>query len=1011
MVKISHSELSQLECANLSDQSIFHLGIGKIICYHFFSGDCGDESLSAVSCEYSQTLIRFLWPAKVSRTLRHGASMTSEPLALLTALVLSSSSHATEVVPDALPPYELRFTLEYDRVPDIQTETTNVARLLNDDSFVLVAFTDAPDLDHFLVLRFPGIERTLPARMLFEIGYALCDALQLVSAEPDIGSRFFTEPPQTGTERSVESAEVVGPLCWVSTPAPQDMRWALKIAKIIQAWGAARGEGILVAQPDSGIAEHAELDQTMFEMGLARNVLDGDNDPTDPLRSGAANPGHGTGTASVLASRETGWITGTAPAAKIVPIRCLEDVKIFDTGPVAAAIAHAIASGCHVVSMSLGGIPSAALHRAVRSAEAHNLIIVAAAGNCVRTVVWPARYDEVIAVAGINAVDQIWKGSSRGSSVDIAAPAELVWRAERSKQTDPLTECAPGQGTSFAAAIVAGAAALWLSAHGRQAVLAEALSRGVSVQSLFRAGLKASARRPADWDEDFGAGILDAAALVALPLQSIPAKAQEAAIMRPTASRFLDEELWPEPADTEFDWPRYRAEIATIILSQRSLGAKPAELSSEAKWIPTQPSPSLRQAANSSTDGRLQKIGQRKGASVSRPPMFDVVASPRIPLLSVARGFGLEGRLVNQGMAPIRAALERGERLPKINDLHAFLSADERGLEIRDTVVSGAEEAVSQLAAGRELSAKARFGLEALVKLSGRPALRIRGGSVDINDPRAKEWKGRLTLYFTGGQVADRFSRIGRIDCDDQHIGTGFVIGNGLILTNRHVLQAFAAPIPRRNGPDRWVLTSDNVTIDFAEEPSSQTAASRFKIVDVVGSGPRDIDDMQVDFACADAAVLAAESINAEQEKLPGGLELDGDIRKVDRTKSLMVVGFPAQPASLPERPDGSFDTDVIKRLHELFGHDYGTKYLAAGEVMTAIGSHDGDKVPHVFGHDATTMVGNSGSAVIGAHDSQQVVGLHFGGHWLEENYAHAVARLRGASYLSDASIKWSGVA
>lgn len=932
----------------------------------------------------------------------------SDPLALLTEMIVATNRDAADKVRDALPPDELRYTLEYDRVPDIQAESAKVVSLLNDNSFVMIAFAEAPDLDRFLVLRFPGTERTVPARILFEIGYALCDALQLVSAEPDIGSRFFAEPPQTGTERAVESAEVIGPLCWVTTPAPQDTRWALKAANITQAWGASRGEGILVAQPDSGIAEHSELDRTMFEMGLARDVLNGDNDPTDPLRPGAANPGHGTGTASVLASREAGAISGAAPAAKIVPIRCLEDVKIFDTAPVAAAIAHAVASRCHVISMSLGGIPSAALHRAVQSAEAQNLIIVAAAGNCVRTVVWPARYDEVIAVAGTNSIDQTWKGSSRGSAIDIAAPAELVWRAERSKQADPLTTCAPGQGTSFATALVAGAAALWLSVHGRQTVIAEASSRGVTVQMLFRAALQASARRPADWDDDFGAGILDAAALVALPLKDFPARAQEAANPRRTTSRLLDEELWPALADAQFDWPRYRAEIATIILSQRSVGAKPAELSAEAKWTPTQPSPSLRLAANSSADGRLQRIGQRRNASISRPLMFDVAVAPRLPIMSVARGFGLEGRRVDQGISSIRAALERGERLPKLTELHAFLSSDARGLEIRDTVVSGAEEAVSQLAAGRELSAKARLGLEALVKLSGRPALRIRSGTIDIDDPRAKDWKGRLTLYFSGGQIADRFSRVGRIDCDDEHVGTGFVIGDGLILTNRHVLQAFAAPVPRRNGPNRWVLTSDNVTIDFAEEPSSLTVGSRFKVVGVVGSGPRDIDDMRVDFACADTAVLSVESTNAHQQMLPAALELDGDIRNVARKKPLIIVGYPAQPASLPERPDGSFDTDVIKRLYELFGHDYGTKYLAAGEVMTSIGAHDADRVPHVFGHDATTLVGNSGSAVIGAQGPQQVVGLHFGGHWLEENYAHAVASLRGANYLSDASVKWS---
>ena len=58
----------------------------------------------------------------------------------------------------------------------------------------------------------------------------------------------------------------------------------------------------------------------------------------------------------------------------------------------------------------------------MRRAVAADVIVLAAAGNCVRTVVWPARYVECIAVAGTNAADGMWRGSCRGSAVDISAP-------------------------------------------------------------------------------------------------------------------------------------------------------------------------------------------------------------------------------------------------------------------------------------------------------------------------------------------------------------------------------------------------------------------------------------------------------------------------------------------------------------------------------------------------------------------------------------------------------------
>ena len=437
-----------------------------------------------------------------------------DALALLKSL-LEPVKSAVEAK-QRLPPDELRFVLEYKYVPDRNEQRIRIAALLESDAFQLDPIAETDGLANFLVLRFPQIEPTLPQRILYEIGYELADELGLISAEPDIGAKVFADPEPARPDRTTESAEIIGTLCFVTAQPPVDRQWALKNTRIIEALESTRGAGIRIGQPDTGVAKHNELEAGMLNLALARDILDGDADPTDPLQSGTANPGHGTGTSSVAASRHTGLIAGAAPEAELVPIRCIKDVKIFNGAPVAAAIAHATQVGCHVISMSLGGIPSRAVHAAARAAVARDIIVVAAAGNCVRTVVWPARYDAVIAVAGNNVADRPWKGSSRGSAVDITAPAENVWRALRQAPSDSEAGIGAGQGTSFATALVAGAAALWLSHHGRRAAINEARQRGVSLQRLFRSALQASARTPAGWnDDDFGPGILDAAALLA----------------------------------------------------------------------------------------------------------------------------------------------------------------------------------------------------------------------------------------------------------------------------------------------------------------------------------------------------------------------------------------------------------------------------------------------------------------------------------------------------------------
>src|SRR4029079_9198382 len=121
---------------------------------------------------------------------------------------------------------------------------------------------------------------------------------------------------------------------------------------------------------------------------------------------------------------------------------------------VARAIDWAIQEGAHVVTMSLGGIPASALHRAIRRAVEADLVVLAAAGNCVGLVVWPARYDECIAVAATNAADEPWPGTCRGAAGYISAPGQNVSRAVVPPSGPSAADTvAQGQGTSFAVAL------------------------------------------------------------------------------------------------------------------------------------------------------------------------------------------------------------------------------------------------------------------------------------------------------------------------------------------------------------------------------------------------------------------------------------------------------------------------------------------------------------------------------------------------------------------------------
>ena len=140
---------------------------------------------------------------------------------------------------------------------------------------------------------------------------------------------------------------------------------------------------------------------------------------------------------AAVATNGPAFVSGAAPG-RVHMIRTDPDdasVVLSSMRGLCRAIAHATARGAHVISISLGGPwPSATLRRAVEDAVSAGVIVLAAAGNHVRFVVFPAALEEVIAVAASTIRDEPWSGSSRGDAVDITAPGASVWRA-RSRAT------------------------------------------------------------------------------------------------------------------------------------------------------------------------------------------------------------------------------------------------------------------------------------------------------------------------------------------------------------------------------------------------------------------------------------------------------------------------------------------------------------------------------------------------------------------------------------------------
>ena len=282
------------------------------------------------------------------------------------------------------------------------------------------------------------------------------------------------------------------------------------------------------------------------------------------------------------------------------------------------------------------------------------------------------------------------------------------------------------------------------------------------------------------------------------------------------------------------------------------------------------------------------------------------------------------------------------------------------------------------------------YALEAVVRADGtRPSLLVRNGVVDPVQPLAAGWTGQLAA--AGDRLTRAVAAIGRVEpthpSGSDFFGTCWVVDdrNGLVLTNRHVLDAMVERLPHAVArTTAGFRVFDGAFVDFAAE-SGSADVRRYRIVEAT---PSEVNGTR--FARLDAAVLRIEPLPDGPQDVPDALTVSADPDgPLGRLASYCIVGYPAQPVYASGTIEG---VDWAWVTRTLFGNVYGVKRLAPGMTHRPLGSLPGDKRRWVFGHDATTLGGNSGSPALAWTDS--AFGLHFAGRSIDTNCAHAVSAI-----------------
>lgn len=296
-------------------------------------------------------------------------------------------------------------------------------------------------------------------------------AFARLSNDPDLGEQWYVH-------------RIEAPLAWETSVGSRD---------------------VIVAVIDTGVVlEHPDLKPNLWRN--ARERIDGiDNDANgfvddvfgwDFLR-GVGAPiarndadhsstgyNHATIISGLVGGRgaNTQGIAGVAWRVTILPLVALDGFGDGEAETVAKAVDYAVMMGADIINLSLvGAKESEELTTSLRRAWDAGVLVIAAVGNQLRRNVraadlgvrpeFPACTDVGDAenwILGVAATDRddrkAWFSNYGGGCVDISAPGDDLWSTQW-KGIPPVPYGGGWQGTSIAAPLVAGAAALLKSAN------------------------------------------------------------------------------------------------------------------------------------------------------------------------------------------------------------------------------------------------------------------------------------------------------------------------------------------------------------------------------------------------------------------------------------------------------------------------------------------------------------------------------------------------------------------
>ena len=140
--------------------------------------------------------------------------------------------------------------------------------------------------------------------------------------------------------------------------------------------------------------------------------------------------GHGTAVASIICAKDDdNGVTGIDEDLEVYSVRILDENNEAPISRVVAALQWCEENGIDIINMSFGtNYDSDILREEIKSVADRGILMIAAAGNDKETdqILYPAAYEEVMAVGGVSADMSPADCSVQGAGVELSAPGEYI---------------------------------------------------------------------------------------------------------------------------------------------------------------------------------------------------------------------------------------------------------------------------------------------------------------------------------------------------------------------------------------------------------------------------------------------------------------------------------------------------------------------------------------------------------------------------------------------------------